>query len=71
MKRTREIGGKILKYAEERLQDSNFSTEKIRKNTEKIRKYARNISDVSKELMQSSVLMAGHKKIFVDPSPDA
>ena len=63
MKRTKELTGKLLKYAGDRLQDR-----KIR--TEKIRKYARNMSQVSKELMQSSALMALHKKIFVDPSPE-
>ena len=64
MKRTREIGGKILKYAEGRLQESNF-------NADKIRKYAKNMGEVSKELIHASKLMAIHKKIFVDPSPEA
>ncbi len=64
MKRTKELRGKIIKYAGDRLQEGRTSTDKIRN-------YAKNMSHVSKELMQSSALMALHKKIFVDPSPEA
>jgi hypothetical protein len=63
MKRTKELRGKLIKYAGDRLQESN-----IRK--ERFRNYAKNVTLVSKELMQSSALMAVHKKIFVDPSPE-
>lgn len=64
MKRTKEIGEKILKYAEERFPESS-------RKTKQLRKYVMDMSEVSKELMYSSTLMAGHKKIFVDPSPEA
>ena len=63
MKKTKEIGEKILKYAEERLQEHSFSTEKIRK-------YVRELGEVSKELIYSSTLMAGHKKISIDQSSE-
>ena len=63
MKRTKELRGKLIKYAGEKLQER-----KIR--TEKFRNYAKNVTLVSKELMQSCALMAVHKKIFVDPSPE-
>lgn len=59
MKKTKEIGGKLLKYAEETIQQRSMKTSK------RIRKYVGNLSDVSKELVYSSALMAGHKKIVV------
>jgi len=46
------------------LQERNISTEKLMN-------YAKNVSLVSKELMHSSALLAIHKKIFVDPSPES
>ena len=64
MKRTKEIGEKLLKYAEERFPETSHKTKQLRK-------YVKDLGDVSKELMYSSTLMAGHKKIFVDPSPEA
>lgn len=64
MKRTKEIGEKLLKYAEERFPESS-------RKTKQFRKYVKDIGEVSKELIYSSTLMAGHKKIFVDPSPEA
>jgi len=63
MKRSKELRGKFLKYAGDRLQERNISTEKIRN-------YAKNVRILSKELIRSSALMAVHKKIFVDPSPE-
>ncbi len=63
MKRTKEIGEKLLKYAEERFPETSTKTKQFRK-------YVKDLGDVSKELMYSSTLMAGHKKIFVDPSPE-
>ena len=59
MRKTKEIGGKILKYAEERLQEHSL-------NAGKIRKYVKELGEVSKELIYSSTLMAGHKKISMD-----
>ena len=64
MKRTKEIGEKLLKYAEERFPETSNKTKQLRK-------YVKDLGDVSRELMYSSTLMAGHKKIFVDPSPEA
>ena len=63
-KRTKELRGKLIKYAGDRLQERNISTEKLMN-------YAKNVSLVSKELMHSSALLAIHKKIFVDPSPES
>ncbi|OEK00965.1 hypothetical protein BFP97_05325 [Roseivirga sp. 4D4] len=59
MKKTKEIGGKLLKYAEESIQQRSLKTSK------RIRKYVDNVSDVSKELMLSSSLMAIHKKMKI------
>jgi len=64
MKRTKEIGEKLLKYAEERFPETSNKTKQLRK-------YVKDLGDVSRELMVSSTLIAGHKKIFVDPSPEA
>ncbi len=64
MKRTKEIGEKIRKYAEEKFPESS-------RKTKQLRKYVKDIREVSGELMYSSSLMASHKKIFVDPSPEA
>ena len=62
MKKTKEIGGKLLKYAEEKLQHRSMETSK------KIKKYV----DISKELYYASNLMAGHKQIkkYVDLSKE-
>ena len=68
MKRTKEIGEKLLKYAEERFPETSNMT---KERTKQLRQYVRDMGDVSRELMYSSTLMAGHKKIFVDPSPEA
>lgn len=68
MKRTKEIGEKLLKYAEERFPETSHKTKQLRKY---VTNHVKDLSDVSKELMYSSTLMAGHKKIFVDPSPEA
>lgn len=59
MKKTKEIGGKLLKYAEESIQQRSLKTSK------RIRKYVGNVSDVSKELYFASSLMAIHKKMKV------
>lgn len=59
MKKTKELGEKILKYAEESIQ------ERSRKTSKRFRKYVNNVSDVSKELMYSSTLMAVHKKMEI------
>jgi len=59
MKKTKELGGKILKYAEESIQ------ERSKKTTKRFRKYVNNVSDVSKELMFVSTLMAVHKKVEI------
>ncbi|OEK04503.1 hypothetical protein [Roseivirga misakiensis] len=59
MKKTKELGGKILKYAEESIQ------ERSKKTSQRFRKYVDNVSDVSKELIFASTLMAGHKKLEV------
>ena len=53
-----------MKYAEERFPETSNKTKQLRK-------YVKDLGDVSRELMYSSTLMAGHKKIFVDPSPEA
>lgn len=60
MKRTKEIGGKLLKYAEEKIQ------ERSEKTTKRLKKYAKSLNEVSSELMYSSTIMAGHKKIVID-----
>lgn len=56
MKKTKELGEKILKYAEDSIQARS------RKTSNRFRKYVNNVSEVSKELMYSSTLMAVHKK---------
>lgn len=48
-----------MKYAEESIQQRSLKT------TKRIRKYVDNVSDVSKELMLASSLMAIHKKMKV------
>jgi len=60
MKRTKEIGGKILKYSAEKLQERSAKT------TERLKKYATTVSEVSSELRYASTLMAGHKRIVID-----
>lgn len=60
MKRTKEIGGKILKYGAEKFQERSAKT------TERLRNYATTLNEVSSELMYVSALMAGHKKITID-----
>lgn len=52
MSKSKEIGGKILKYAEEKIQLRSSET------TARIRKYVNDLSEVSKELMYSSALRA-------------
>ena len=81
MKKTKEIGGKLLKYAEETLQNRAPETsKKIKKYVDISRElyYASNLMaghksimkyvDISKELYYASNLMAGHKKIMVSES---
>jgi hypothetical protein len=63
MKRTKEIGEKLIKYAEEHFPESS-------KKTKQLRKYVKDIREVSGELIFSSSLMASHKNLFVDPSPE-
>ncbi len=60
MKRTKEIGEKFLKYSTEKLQERSAKT------SERLRKYATTLNEVSSELMYSSTLLAGHKKITID-----
>lgn len=60
MKRTKELGGKILKYAEERIQGSQEKSEKIIK-------YVNDATTLSKELFYSSMLLAAHKYLRVEP----
>ena len=60
MKRTKEIGGKLLKYAEERIQGSQEKSERIIK-------YVNDASVIGKELFYSSMLMASHKYLKVEP----
>lgn len=64
MKRTKELGEKLMKYAEEHFPESS-------RKTKQLRQYVIDLGEVSKELVYSSALMAGHKQIFVDPSPEA
>lgn len=59
MKKTKEIRGKILKYAGNKLQESQATSERFMK-------YVNDVSTVSKELVYSSMLMAGHKYIKVE-----
>jgi len=59
MTKTKEIRGKLLKYAGDKLQDSQVKSERIMK-------YVYDISNVSKELIYSSILMANHKYIEVE-----
>lgn len=60
MNRTKQIGEKILKYSAEKLQERSLKT------TARLRKYASTVNEVSSELMYSSKLMAGHKRIVID-----
>ncbi|PIQ48325.1 MAG: hypothetical protein COW03_10825 [Cytophagales bacterium CG12_big_fil_rev_8_21_14_0_65_40_12] len=60
MKRTKELGGKILKYAEERIQGSQEKSEKIIK-------YVNDATTLSKELFYSSMLLAAQKYLRVEP----
>jgi len=59
MTKTKEIRGKLLKYAGDRLQESQAKSERIIQ-------YVNDVSNVSKELIYSSMLMAGHKYIKVE-----
>lgn len=62
MSKTTELGGKLLKYAEETLENRAPQTSK------KIKKYV----DISRELYFANNLMAGHKSIkkYVDISKE-
>lgn len=60
MTKSKVIGGKILKYAEEKIQSRSTET------TAKIRKYVNDLSEVSKELMYSSALRAGNSSIIMN-----
>jgi hypothetical protein len=64
MKRTKEMGGKLLKYAEDRIQGSHEKSERIIK-------YVNDATVVGKELFYSSMLLAAHKylKVETDGSP--
>ena len=64
MKRTKEIGEKLLKCAEEHFPETSNKTKQLRK-------YVKDLGEVSRELMYSSTLMACHKKISVEPSPES
>jgi hypothetical protein len=59
MKRTKKIGGKLLKYAEGRIQDSQEKSERIIK-------YVNDAGVIGKELFYSSMLMAAHKYLKVE-----
>lgn len=59
MSRSQEIGGKILKYAEEKIQKRSVET------TARIRKYVSDLSEVSKELMYSSALRASKSALIM------
>jgi len=59
MSRSQEIGGKILKYAEEKIQKRSLET------TARIRKYVSDLSEVSKELMYSSALRASKSALIM------
>ncbi|WP_339607845.1 hypothetical protein [uncultured Roseivirga sp.] len=59
MTKTKEIRGKLLKYAEGKLQESQEKSERIIK-------YVNDVSTVGKELFYSSILLAGHKHIKVE-----
>ncbi len=52
MKKSKEIGGMIRKYAEEQIQKRSAET------TARLRNYVNNLGEVSKELMYSSALRA-------------
>ena len=52
MTKSKELRGKILKYAEEKIQQRSQDT------TARIRKYMDDLSQVSQELMYSSALRA-------------
>lgn len=60
MKRTKEIGEKILKYSAEKIQERSVKT------SERLKRYATTMNDVSTELMYASKLMAVHKRIVID-----
>ena len=64
MKRTKEIGEKLLKYAEEHFPETSNKTKQLRK-------YVKDLGEVSRELVYSGTLMAYHKKISVEPSPES
>ncbi|MEC7755793.1 MULTISPECIES: hypothetical protein [Roseivirga] len=59
MKKSKEIGGIILKYAEEKIQKRSLET------TAQIRKYLNDLSEVSKELMYSSAVRAGKTSLIM------
>ena len=63
MKRTKEIGEKLLKYAEEHFPETSNKTKQLRK-------HVKDLGEVIRELMYSGMLMACHKKISVEPSPE-
>ncbi|KYG81168.1 hypothetical protein AWW67_07360 [Roseivirga seohaensis] len=64
MKKTKEIRGKLLKYAEGKLHESQEKSGRIIK-------YVNDVSTVGKELFYSSVLMAGHKYLKVEQEGQA
>ncbi|HEY9116361.1 MAG TPA: hypothetical protein VIN11_00965 [Roseivirga sp.] len=58
MKRSKEIGGKLLKYAEEKIQKRSLET------TASIRRYINDLGEMSRELMYSSALRASKGSLF-------
>ncbi|MGW8123243.1 hypothetical protein ACV07N_11340 [Roseivirga echinicomitans] len=59
MTKSKEIRGKILRYAEGKLQESQDKSDRIIK-------YVHDVSTVGQELFYSNVLLAGHKYIKVE-----
>ena len=57
MKRAKEIGGNILKYSAEKLQERSAKT------TERFKRYAITLNEVSSELMYSSKLWLDTKAL--------
>jgi hypothetical protein len=64
MKRTKKISGKLLKYAEDRIQDSQEKSESLIK-------YVNDVTVLGKELFYSSILLAAHMylKVETDGNP--
>ena len=60
MNKSKEIGGKILKYAENKIQKRSIET------TTRIKKYVNDLGAVSKELMYSSALRASRSSFITD-----